>query len=79
MRTLMRSSTKTIRPARRRRRDHLPAPTEDLAGPGTPEPRERVAGRPLDEALYTCGCGAAFTAPVTASVACPACGGAQSW
>jgi hypothetical protein len=79
MRTPMRSPTKTIRPARRRHRARRPAPVEALPGPGTPEPRERVAGRPLDEALYTCGCGAPFPAAVTASVACPACGGAQSW
>lgn len=34
---------------------------------------------PEDAALYMCGCGNAFTAAVTASVTCPACGDGQAW
>jgi hypothetical protein len=64
----------------RRRRARARHPEPEAATPSAaPERRERVAGRPEDEALYTCGCGCAFTAAVTASVACPHCGGAQSW
>jgi hypothetical protein len=35
--------------------------------------------QPEDAALYVCGCGNAFTAAVTASVTCPACGDGQAW
>jgi hypothetical protein len=45
-------------------------------------PRRRAAPAPIlpeDSALYICGCGHAFTAAVTASVTCPACGGGQAW
>ncbi len=41
--------------------------------------RARHAGGPQDRALYACGCGCAFNADVTSSVACPHCGGEQSW
>lgn len=41
--------------------------------------RDRAEGGPQDEALYRCGCGAAFKTAVTASVSCPHCGGAQAW
>lgn len=41
--------------------------------------RERAAGGPQDQALYGCGCGYAFLAPVEAGVHCPQCGGEQSW
>lgn len=76
----MRRTQNPVAPARRRLRGRHGAPAEPLvAGPATPEPRERVAARTRDEALYTCGCGCAFTAEVSASVACPACGGAQNW
>jgi hypothetical protein len=34
---------------------------------------------PEDAALYVCGCGNAFTAAVTTSVTCPACGDGQAW
>ena len=39
----------------------------------------RRAGGPQDKALYQCGCGTAFTAAVSTSVDCPACGGDQAW
>jgi hypothetical protein len=35
--------------------------------------------RVQDTALYKCGCGMIFDAPVTASVGCPHCGEAQAW
>jgi hypothetical protein len=41
--------------------------------------RTRLAGRPQDESLYTCGCGFQFSAAVSASVDCPHCGDAQAW
>lgn len=41
--------------------------------------RHRRAGGPEDSALYTCGCGYAFQATVTASVGCPHCGTDQAW
>ena len=37
------------------------------------------AGGPEDQALYSCGCGYAFTAEVTTSVGCPECGTQQAW
>jgi hypothetical protein len=41
--------------------------------------RERRAGGPEDTARYHCHCGFVFDAAVSASVACPHCGGAQAW
>ena len=41
--------------------------------------RARRAGGPQDRALYTCGCGFAFTAAVSTSVGCPHCGAGQAW
>jgi hypothetical protein len=41
--------------------------------------RERRAGGPEDTARYHCHCGFIFDAAVSASVACPHCGGAQAW
>jgi len=34
---------------------------------------------PEDASIYVCGCGNTFTAAVTATVTCPACGDAQAW
>ena len=61
-----------------------PSPPRVAASHGTLTPRtllvrSRCAGGPQDRALYRCDCGAAFRAPVSASVACPVCGGEQSW
>ena len=47
-------------------------------------PRRRASARasqpvPEDAALYVCGCGTAFTAGVSTSVTCPACGDGQAW
>lgn len=47
--------------------------------PNGPENREKRTGGPQDRALYGCGCGAAFQAPVSASVRCPHCGESQAW
>jgi hypothetical protein len=41
--------------------------------------RRREAGGMQDEAIYTCECGFVFHAPVSTSVGCPHCGGAQAW
>jgi hypothetical protein len=41
--------------------------------------RNQRANLSQDAALYTCGCGYIFTAPVTTSVGCPHCGCAQAW
>jgi hypothetical protein len=49
------------------------------AEPPEPEQRVREAGGPEDRAHYTCSCGMAFTADVSASVACPHCGVEQVW
>lgn len=39
----------------------------------------RRGGGPQDRALYQCSCGSVFTAAVTTSVGCPACGSGQAW
>ena len=39
----------------------------------------RQGGQSQDRALYTCGCGFAFNAPVSTSVGCPHCGSTQAW
>jgi hypothetical protein len=41
--------------------------------------RARRSGGPVDRALYTCGCGNAFTASVSTTVGCPSCGETQAW
>jgi hypothetical protein len=51
-----------------------PAPTA-----GRVERAARAAGGPDDRARYVCGCGCAFDAAVTTSVACPHCGTTQAW
>jgi hypothetical protein len=50
-------------------------PSRDLAD----EERLRDSGGPEDRSLYSCACGYAWEADVTASVACPHCGAAQAW
>jgi hypothetical protein len=50
-----------------------------VAGSGADELRARTSGGPEDSALYSCECGCAFQAPVSASVSCPRCGSAQAW
>lgn len=43
------------------------------------ERRMRRAGGPQDTALYHCGCGFVFDAPVTTTVSCPHCSTALAW
>ncbi|PTL55691.1 hypothetical protein [Paraconexibacter algicola] len=43
------------------------------------ERRMRRAGGPQDTALYHCGCGFVFDAPVTTTVRCPHCAGDLAW
>lgn len=63
-----------------------PAPAPALApepvAPAADHPEERrhrECVAPQDSALYTCGCGVAFQAAVSTSVACPSCGADQAW
>jgi hypothetical protein len=41
--------------------------------------RAKRSGGPEDIALYSCGCGYAFKAPVSTSVGCPHCDTNQAW
>ncbi len=41
--------------------------------------RARRAGGPIDQAVYTCGCGYLFSAAVSTTVVCPHCGADQAW
>jgi hypothetical protein len=59
------------RPTGRLRRVVLPATS--------PTARQRRGDGPEDRALYSCGCGHAFQADVTATVDCPRCGALQDW
>lgn len=43
------------------------------------ERRMRSAGGPQDTALYRCGCGFIFDAPVTTTVTCPHCRDDLAW
>jgi hypothetical protein len=71
-----RGGLERARPAERPPRRNPAAPSE----PPTSElERAQRTPAPEDRALYACGCGFAFTAGVTTSVACPHCGAAQAW
>jgi hypothetical protein len=59
---------------RRRRAGH----TRPDVAHASAEPRRRES-QSQDQALYNCGCGFVFEAPVTTSVDCPHCGGYQAW
>lgn len=69
----------------RRPRQHpgraLPGSTAPAQAPAAKHPhgRRRELGSPQDQALYTCGCGFVFEAPVSTSVGCPLCGDTQAW
>jgi hypothetical protein len=54
-------------------------PTRPRRSDATPVRRRETSGGPQDRAFYSCGCGYAFTADVTTSVACPHCRTAQAW
>jgi hypothetical protein len=50
------------------------------AGCGRARPaRPRTGPGDWDRALYGCGCGKSFEAPVSTSVHCPDCGEPQAW
>ena len=80
-----------VRPAtatrpRAERRPHVIAERPVAEAEATPaaddhpaERRHRACVTPEDSALYTCGCGVQFRAPVSTSVACPSCGAGQAW
>ncbi len=62
--------------AKRRASHQAPAP----ARPALPaRAARRRPPAPQDNAFYTCECGFAWTAAVTASVGCPHCGATQAW
>jgi hypothetical protein len=71
------------RHGRKRARPPERAPRPNPATPSDPPTSELQRAQrtpaPEDRALYACGCGFAFTAGVTTSVACPHCGAAQAW
>ena len=69
---LARPQTLTKRRPRRR-------PTALQTAATSARERNQRANLTQDAALYTCGCGYIFTAPVTTSVGCPHCGCAQAW
>jgi hypothetical protein len=52
-----------------------PAPTRASRA----QARAQRSGGPLDRALYSCSCGAAFKADVSTTVGCPHCGQTQAW
>jgi hypothetical protein len=64
------------RPPRPAARATPPAPAR-CADPDVE--RARLAGGPVDEAVYTCACGYLFSAAVSTTVACPHCGTDQAW
>lgn len=64
---------------RRRHAVERPVVTPPPVDEHPAERRHRACVAPEDTALYTCGCGFAFQAPVTTSVACPQCGSGQAW
>ena len=47
--------------------------------PSVSQVRARRGGGPEDRALYSCECGFAWTAEVTATPGCPHCGTPQAW
>jgi hypothetical protein len=66
-----------FRPARRRVRLHRRATAVTVRLTATQLAKR--AGAPQDRALYTCGCGFAWTASVSTSIGCPHCGTSQAW
>jgi hypothetical protein len=54
-------------------------PTASQTATAPARERNKRANLTQDAALYSCGCGYVFTAPVTTSVGCPHCGSAQAW
>ena len=60
----------------RRQRPHKPVRRSRARSRPSESPPPVV---PEDATLYVCGCGNSFTAAVTATVTCPACGDGQAW
>lgn len=58
---------------------HRPAAALSAGGADADLERARRAGGPIDQAVYTCGCGYLFSAAVTTTVVCPHCGSDQAW
>ena len=56
-----------------------PAPPDAASGSDADQVRARASGGPEDTALYSCECGCAFQARVSASVSCPRCRTPQAW
>jgi hypothetical protein len=58
-----------------------PGTVHDHAAPAPHQVAEAppVADPSLDVALYSCGCGYVFEAPVSTSVGCPHCGDELAW
>jgi hypothetical protein len=54
-------------------------PTRQVREQRPDQRRDRSGGPQQDRALYTCGCGYAFTAAVSTTVGCPHCGTSQAW
>jgi len=82
MRVSLSRPARPATPARRHSgRADLRARSQPPPGPGSgpDELRARSSGGPEDKALYSCECGCAFQARVSASVRCPRCGGHQAW
>lgn len=68
------------RQRRRAWRRQVPPPTGEIPlDMDFAAQRVRAAGGPTDNARYTCACGYAFDAPVSATVRCPHCGDEQAW
>jgi hypothetical protein len=78
VRPLRQATRRSPAPQRRRHFPAAPAPAEPTAELKA-EKRLRESGGPEDVAFYTCGCGFAFQADVSTSVACPHCGAGQAW
>jgi hypothetical protein len=66
-------------PARRRGPARAPRTATAAGAALNALARARRSGGPVDRALYTCGCGNAFTAAVSTTVGCPSCGETQTW
>lgn len=58
--------------------DRLAGPAADTSAEADDRTRRRV-DKPMDTAVYNCGCGLVFEAPVGTSVSCPYCDASQAW
>ncbi len=72
--------TRRQAPSRRGRPDRRATPAAPVSPDRTMTPERRMReSMPEDRALYACSCGSTFTARVSTSVCCPACGDDQAW